>query len=68
VRWLAWGVVLAGGLDAMENVFLLGFIRDAIDVRFTLLVSAIATLKFLLIALAVLHIAGRFLVKYGGKS
>lgn len=55
-RWLAWGVLLAGGLDAMENVLLLGFIQDAIDTRFTLLVSLMATLKFCLIGAALLHL------------
>jgi len=55
-RWLAWGVWLAGGLDALENVFLLGFIRGGIDVAFTPLVSVMATLKFGLIGTAVLHL------------
>lgn len=45
-RRLAWGALLAAGLDAMENVLLLGFIQEVIDVRFTLLVSLMATLKF----------------------
>lgn len=45
-RRLAWGALLAAGLDAVENMFLLGFIQEAIDVRFTLLVSLMATLKF----------------------
>ncbi len=59
-RRLAWGVLLAGGLDAVENVFLLGFIQDAIDTRFTLLVSLMATLKFGLIGAALLYLVGGF--------
>lgn len=55
-RRLAWGVLLAGGLDALENVFLLGFIQAAIDTRFTMLVSLLATLKFGLIGAALLHL------------
>jgi len=59
-RRLAWGVLWAGGLDALENVFLLGFIQDAIDTRFTLLVSLMATLKFGLIGAALLYLVGGF--------
>lgn len=59
-RWLAWGVLLAGGLDAVENVFLLGFIQDAIDTRFTLLVSLMATLKFSLIGGALFYLGTGF--------
>jgi len=56
--WLAWGVLLAGGLDAVENVILLGFIQGAADTRFTLLVSLMATLKFALIGAALLYLVG----------
>ncbi len=56
-RWLAWGVVLAGGLDALENVFLLGFIRGEIDIGYTLPVSLMATLKFSLIGVALYYLA-----------
>ncbi|MDP2834044.1 MAG: hypothetical protein Q8Q28_12290 [Pseudomonadota bacterium] len=58
--WLAWGVLLAGGLDAVENVFLIGFIQDAIDTRFSLLVSLMATLKFGLIGAALLYLGTGF--------
>lgn len=56
-RWLILGVWLAGGLDAVENGLLLGFIRGSIDVAFTLPVSLMATLKFGLIGTALLFLA-----------
>ena len=67
-RWLAWGVVLAGGLDALENGFLLGFIRGELDIGFTLLVSLMATLKFCLIGAALLHLGALLLGKYGKRG
>ena len=54
--WLAWGVLLAGGLDAVENVFLLGFIQGVVDTRFTLMVSLMSSVKFGLISAALLHL------------
>ncbi|MDD5388651.1 MAG: hypothetical protein PHD37_04865 [Gallionellaceae bacterium] len=66
-RRLAWGALLAAGLDAMENVFLLGFIQETIDVRFTLLVSLIASVKFGLIGAALLHL-GTHLARPGKRA
>lgn len=66
-RWLAWGALLAGGLEAAENVFLLGFIQDAIDTRFTLLVSLMATLKSSLIGSALLHLSNH-LARHGKRG
>ena len=60
--------MLAGGLDALENGFLLGFIRGELDVGFTLLVSLIATLKFSLIGAALPHLGARFLGKCGKRG
>lgn len=59
-RWLAWGALLAGGLDVLENVFILGFIQGLIDLRFALLVSLMATLKFSLIFIALFHLIGHY--------
>lgn len=59
-RWLVLGVLLAGGLDALENVFLLGFIRGGIDLAFTPLVSLMSTLKFSLIGVAVVYLGTAF--------
>ncbi len=59
-RGLILGVLLAGALDALENVILLGIIRNEIDLAYSLGVSLIATLKFGLIALALGHLLGKF--------
>ncbi len=59
-RWLIRGVLLAGVLDALENLILLGFIRNEIDLAYTLGVSLLACVKFSLIALALGHLLGKF--------
>lgn len=59
-RWLVWAALLTGGLDVLENVFLLGFIQDLIDLRFAFLVSLMATLKFSLIFVALFHLIGHY--------
>ncbi|MDP2432555.1 MAG: hypothetical protein Q8O33_11030 [Pseudomonadota bacterium] len=61
-RRLVWGVLLAGGLDALENVFLLGFIRGGIDVALTPLVGVMSTLKFGLIGIALVYLGAGFRV------
>lgn len=69
-RWLIRGVVLAGGLDALENVALLGFIQGWVDLALTLPVSLLATLKFCLIGTALAYLGYRLggrIRKSGGR-
>ena len=48
-RHLAWIPVIAGALDALENVLLLDLIRGELDTGISLGISLVATLKFALI-------------------
>ncbi len=58
-HWLIRGVVLAGALDALENLVLLGFIQGGVNLAFTLPVSLLATLKFSLIGAALANLGYR---------
>lgn len=55
-RPLAWGQWLAGGLDAIENLLLLGLIRGDLGAGLAPLVGGMASLKFALVAAGVVYL------------
>lgn len=67
-RPLAWGQWLAGGLDALENVMLLGMIRGDLDPGLALAVGLMASLKFALVAAGLAYLLAALLAWYGRRD
>lgn len=67
-RPLAAGQWLAGGLDAAENVILLGMIRGDLDPGLALAVGLMASLKFALVAAGLAYLLAALLAWYGRRA
>ena len=57
-RWFAWGMLLAGGCDVIENTALLHVLDGAVAALYTQTAFWCATVKFLCVALALVYFLG----------
>ena len=64
---LAWGAILAGGLDAIENVALLQVLQGASDPFWPQLARWMAIPKFVLVLLCLLYLLAGIVIALLGR-